>query len=444
MKQYVVSDILRDIDNIYKSPIAENVRNLIAENFVPTKEETETNAEVSTPFRLVEKMLDTIPQEFWNTPKKIFEPCCGKGNFVLGIFDKFYYGLINSVPNARERCKIIMTACIYYSDLSEINVFITSEIMKRHIKMLTGCTDIEYIFNSSTGDTLIINIKDVFKVDKFDAVIGNPPYSKFKNGLKIGYGGKSLWDKFVICSLQEWLQYGGYLLFIHPPSWRKPEHYLWNIISRKQIVSLKSLTEKEGKTLFGCATPTDCYLLKNVEIYMATEFEGQDNNHYSIDLRDKHFLPSGCIKEIFNISLKRKHDTNLNVIYSRSFYGTDKSNISPNESSTHFLPIIHCMTKQRGIGLVYSDRNNGHFCVPKIILSFGRNQYPYNDWEGKYGMSQSCFGLEIDSKEEGDNMIKAINSDKFKEVLKYTKWNTFQTEWRMFKHFKRDFWKEFI
>ena len=55
-----------------------------------------------------------------------------------------------------------------------------------------------------------------------------------------------------------------------------------------------------------------------------------------------------------------------------------------------------------------------------------------------------CFGLEISSKEEGDNIIKAINSDKFREILKNTKWSTFQTDWRMFQEFKKDFWKEFI
>ena len=28
--------------------------------------------------------------------------------------------------------------------------------------------------------------------------------------------------------------------------------------------------------------------------------------------------------------------------------------------------------------------------------------------------------------------------------VKYTKWSTFQTDWRMFKEFKPDFWKSFI
>ena len=55
-------------------------------------------------------------------------------------------------------------------------------------------------------------------------------------------------------------------------------------------------------------------------------------------------------------------------------------------------------------------------------------------------MSQICYGLKINSKKEGELIINAINSDIFKEILKYTKWSTFQTDWRMFKYFKPDFY----
>ena len=102
------------------------------------------------------------------------------------------------------------------------------------------------------------------------------------------------------------------------------------------------------------------------------------------------------------------------------------------------------MTKAYGLGFVFSNEDKGHFGVPKVILSFGEFQYPYNDWKGEYGMSQICYGLPIKNKEEGDNIVKAINSNKFKTILKYTKWSTFQTDWRMFKYFKKDFWKDFI
>jgi hypothetical protein len=132
------------------------------------------------------------------------------------------------------------------------------------------------------------------------------------------------------------------------------------------------------------------------------------------------------------------------VLYSSSIYDTRRPYISKLKTEKNTLPVVHNMTKKDGLGFVYSSEDKGHFGIPKVILSFGEFQYPYNDYKGEYGMSQICYGLKIDSKEEGDKICEAINTDKFKEILKYTKWSTFQTDWRMFKHFKKDFWKEFI
>ena len=96
-----------------------------------------------------------------------------------------------------------------------------------------------------------------------------------------------------------------------------------------------------------------------------------------------------------------------------------------------------------GVFCWYSnDNTKGHFGVPKVILNFNQRQYSYqeqNDWEGKYGMSQISFGIPITSKEEGDMILKAINTDEFKTIIKATKWGAFQTDYRMFKYFKKDF-----
>ena len=41
-------------------------------------------------------------------------------------------------------------------------------------------------------------------------------------------------------------------------------------------------------------------------------------------------------------------------------------------------------------------------------------------------------------------IVKAINTEEFKEIIKATKWGAFQTDWRMFKYFKPDFYKDFL
>ena len=252
--------------------------------------------------------------------------------------------------------------------------------------------------------------------------------------IKGGYGGRSLWDIFVINSLDIYLKKDGLLLFIHPPAWRKPEHYLWEILKNKQIIYLKSFTEKEGINYFNCSIMVDFYILENKKNYKTTIFDGQDKKQYIINLQEWNFIPNGYIDKIKNL-------LGINeVIYSRTLYGTDKKNISKIKIDKFNIPIIHSMTKKNGLGFVYSNENKGQIGISKVILSFGRYQYPYNDYNGDYGMSQICYGLKINSKKEGELIINAINSDIFKEILKYTKWSTFQTDWRMFKYFKPDFY----
>lgn len=99
---------------------------------------------------------------------------------------------------------------------------------------------------------------------------------------------------------------------------------------------------------------------------------------------------------------------------------------------------------QKGMVYWYSNSKKEHFGKPKVVLSFNEKQYPFNDYEGKFGMTQITYGLPIKNKNECDKIVQAINSSEFKEIIKATKWSTFITDWIMFKYFKMDFYKEFI
>jgi hypothetical protein len=434
-------EIINNIREIYSTASYEKLQYLIAKHFIPTNDEKKMNAEFPTPVLLVKDMVAPIPSEFWTVPRAVFEPCCGKGNFILEIVRKFNAGLLALYPDNELRVKIIMTQCIYYADITALNIFITTQLLRCEFESICGQSsdDIDFDFNCYTGDTLELDVAATFGITEFDAVIGNPPYNKSKDdALKGGYGGRSLWDKFVVKSLNSWLKVDGYLCFVHPPSWRKPEHYLWELLGRKQILYLKTFTEESSKKIFSCSTIVDYYVLENKSIYKETIIDGQDGKRYSVNLNDWNFLPGGSLNTIRQILGKNE------VLYSSSIYDTRRPYVNNRKTEKNNLPVVHNMTKKDGLGFVYSSENKGQFGIPKVILSFGRHQYPFNDWEGKYGMSQICYGLKISSKEEGDKIVEAINSAKFKDILKYTKWSTFQTDWRMFNEFKPDFWKAFI
>jgi len=405
----------------------------------PKKLEKDKFGEVFTPMYLINEMLDNLEKSyikehgrsiFTELNFKWFDPASGMGNFPVAVYLKLMEGLKSQIPNDEDRKKHIIENMLYMSELNKKNVFITHQIFNMNN---------QYKLNLNEGNSLELNTEKIWGIKKYDIVMGNPPYNKSKDGtLKGGYGGRSLWDLFVVKSLNEWVDEKGYLVFIHPPPWRKPEHYLWEVLGKKQLLYLKTYSKKDGNKIFGCSTLVDYYILKNTNIYKETIIDGQDGKTYSIDLNDWNFLPSGAFDNIRKILGKNE------VLYSRTIYGNDKKNITKTKTEKNNLPVVHNITKKDGLGFIYSSEDKGHFRVPKVLLSLGEFQYPYNDWKGEYGMSNIVFGIKINNKEEGDKIIEAINSDKFKEIIKYTKWSTFCTDWRMFKEFKPDFWRSFI
>ena len=118
--------ILNEIYEIYESNDISNIRQIIYDTFKPTKKELQNNAEVSTPPLLVNEILDNIPKSYFQNINKTIEPSCGKGNFVLAIFESFYINLRILYPDPVERCRIIIEECIHFVDIEEINVYINA------------------------------------------------------------------------------------------------------------------------------------------------------------------------------------------------------------------------------------------------------------------------------------------------------------------------------
>jgi hypothetical protein len=420
-------EIVNNIREIYSVAPANKLRELIEKHFVPTNDEKKENAEVPTPVKLVDEMLKIIPNEFWKTPKKVFEPCCGKGNFVLGIFDNFYKGLEDLYPDEIDRCRVIMTECIYYADLTALNVFITTEIMKCHVQSRCGLEELEYEFNFHIGDTLELNINTQWHIEGFDAVIGNPPYNN-----PTGTGGsRKLWDKFVILSIDKLCLTNGYIVLIHPPNWRKPESKLLPKIKSLNLIKLHILNEEEGKKYFHCATKVDYYLLQKSKYSGVTLI----NDTLELDISQMPFIPNTDFDTFKNIA------GTTTVLCPNTSYASDMKWMADDDT----LAYKYILTANSDdIKYKYSNLNKNYATDKKIILSSGRYPYPIDDFEGKYGLSCYNFGIQIESKEEGDNIIKCIKSDKFQKLLKENKWGSYNIEWRMFKYFKKDFWKEFV
>jgi hypothetical protein len=412
--------------------------NLIDKYLIPQELEKKSNAEVSTPFKLRQEMLDKIPVEFWKSRKKVFEPCSGKGGFIVDIIDRFMNGLEENIPDDNLRYKTIVEECLYFSDINPTNIFVC--------KLLVDPYN-DYLLNYNEGNTLDLDIKEKWDIEGFDAVIGNPPYNSSGN---TGTG-NTIWQDFTKVSLNKLLKNNGYLLYVHPPGWRKPNtergkfYGLYKLMTQEnQMIYLSIHGIKDGKQTFNCGTRYDWYIIQHKSKYTTTIVNDEKNNKIVIDMNKFDWLPNYNIDSVKNI-LAEENEEKCNIIYDRTSYGADKKDRVSKTKTVEFKYTCIHSTPKSGIRYMYSKVNDrGHFGVSKVIFGESGIYKPVIDMEGKYGMTHGAMAIQVDNLEEATNICKVIENDKFGKIIKSCLFSSFRIDWNIFKDLKKDFWKEFI
>ena len=427
-------EIINNIREIYQNAPANKIHQLIAKHFIPSIEEIKNNAEIPTPINLVEEMLNKMPEEFWKRKNKVFEPCCGKGNFVMKIFEKFYNGLSEKYPNPSKRCKIIITKCLYYSDITPMNVFITTEILKCEIQSRTGNDkELKYSFNSNVGNTLELDINKKWCVDKFDAIIGNPPYQEVdKNGKT--KGGTNLYTKFINYSFDV-LNQNSYLLFITPISWLGPSKniqmgndILHNIFLKYDLLYLNL---NECKKFFNVGS-TFCYYLiqkkitKKLLTNVISEYKKLiEKNHIDFKkLINFDFLPIHITNDTLNLIEDITNKKNKLIIKRCRLLDTSnksgKEHLKLKKDDKFKYITYHTSTKT-----YYSDIKLDLYDNIKILLNMAGYLKP--ELSKNCNLTESKFYIEVENEKIGNDLITYLNSDKITKYLELCKYSGFNS-----------------
>lgn len=380
--------------------------------------EVKKYAEVHTPKFLINEILDKLEFYYPNIYKhkyKWLDPCANKGDFFIEIYKR----LIK-----------------YHSHNEIINeMFYAYEINPRDV----------FLYKLVFGDNSNIICCDSLKNDKYknmDIIITNPPYNK-PGSLNTG---NTIYQDFIKKYIEE---FNLCLCFITPPCWRKPNVKLCKfygiydlVVNKHSLRYLEIHDVKDGMKVFNAGTRYDWYIIDNSDNKL-TDIKDIDGIEIKMNCNNKPFLSNGKYDEynkVFDFTLVN----NCEVLYSRSSYGADRRHVSKTKTNEYKYPLIHT-TPQSGITYRYSNCNNkGMFGIKKVIFGIGGIN-PINDVKGEYGMTQMSIAIKYDNDDEGNKIIKAITSDKFKEFIKYNSWNGgFGFEYLIFTYLKKDFYKYFI
>ena len=407
---------------------------LVDTYFIPQELEKKTNAEYSTPYKLRQEMLDKIPTDFWKTVRPVFEPCAGKGGFVVDIMSRFMIGLKDTILDENERRKVIIEECLYFSDINSTNIFIC--------KLLIDPNN-TYKLNYNEGDTLKLDItadQENWKgLNRFDAVIGNPPYNDDSGNKGKGH---ILWDKFIETSLDMWINDNGYLLFVNPSLWRQADHPLQQKMKQYQIEYLEIHNESDGFKTFKCNTRYDWYLIHKKIYYKNTEIKTQKGDIVSKYLTNMNFIPN------YNYDLIDKltsGSSKINMLYSRSDYASDKKWTSKTKDNEYKYPVVYSVNRKHTAKFIWSKINSkeGHYNQKKVIFGSGATGF-ITDENGDYACCEWCTGI-IDDIENLQKIKEALDSKKFKdEIVLASSVSKAEINRKILKYFNKDFWKEFV
>jgi hypothetical protein len=391
------------------------------------QQEVKKYGEVFTPLSLVKEMVDTLPKEVWSNPNlKWLDPANGMGNFPLIVIYKLMKGLKNWENDAEKRYKHIIENMIYVCELQPRNAFMYLSLVDPKDNL-----DVNLYCGSFLDEGFDTHMKKVWNIEKFDIVMGNPPYQETDSNGKSKPGGTNLYVKFI----KKIINFTDYLLFLTPQSWMAPgnensvnKFFFKDVFLQNNILYVESgCSEKHFE---GVGSKFSSFLLqvgdkKETTTLLKTLIDNKVViGDINLDrIKNLSFLPTLLSKECFSIydktifSFTDKLKFVLNLEYD---IRRNKDVRQPEEE--YIYPVYNT-----GVQVRYSNFKTSYHDKKKVIISGSGNLNPIYD-DGVYATSNNTLHMIVDSDKEGNKIVSLLNSKLYKFLLKYSKYSGFFTK----------------
>jgi hypothetical protein len=194
---------------------------------------------------------------------------------------------------------------LYMSELNKKNVFVCKQIFD---------INNEYKLNLYCGDSLKLDTKKEFGVEKFDVIVGNPPYNEELTKI----GAKPLYNKFI----EKYIDNCKYLSFIVPSRWFSGGKGLAKfrnmMLNRKDLVYIQHYND--ASKIFGNKVDIKGgvnYFLKSYNYNNKCKF-----NNSMLELNKYDVLIDSIYYSIIDKLIKYE---NINKIYIGRYFGIESN-----------------------------------------------------------------------------------------------------------------------
>ena len=371
------------------------------------KENKINYGEINTPFSLINQMLDMMPVDiFKNKELKWLDPGCGYGYFSIILFKRLFSGLSDVIVDKEERKQYIIKNMIWMIEINHEHIKNLKHIFGEHANIINH-DFIDYNFSL-----------------QFDVILGNPPYNcngqkkvPTNNALSKKDDGYTAWFYFVRKSMSI-LKTNGYLLFIIPSIWMKPDKAkIYDYMLQFKILKLHSLTNTQTNKIFSgnAQTPTCYFLLQNT-----TPNEYISLYDTSLSAYVDYILKPQIPIPVFGTSVINKlrdytnNIGNLSVIKTNTLSKKISVN-SDHSKSFNFKNIKTCTLNGINPKLVieYTNAEGPYYNVPKLVLAHKMYGFPYYDKKGEFGISNRDNYVIVNKTHEEFLQLRDFFSTKF-------------------------------
>lgn len=365
--------------------------------------------EIQTPYELINKMLDMIPEDvFCNPNLKWLDPGTGQGYFTTLIYLRLFDKLKPIIQDDEERKLHIIKNMLYMIELNEDHI--------PYLKLMFS--DNANIYNTNYITTTI------FEKEHFDIIIGNPPYNTLgmkkvptNNKSSKKNDGDTIWRDFVRKSLQL-LKPDGYLVYIIPSIWMKPDREkIYNLLLTYDIQKLTCMTNTETNKMFNgeAQTPT-CYFIlkKTLSFNKIGLYDKQTKEYISFSLKQNQPIPLFGASILYKLQ-KFITQTGTIEVHKTNIPSKHTTIQSTPFNNNNFKNIKSCILKKNIPYLVfdYSNKPVAFYGKSKLILAHKMYGFPFYDISGEYGISTRDTYVITDRSHDDLIKLKAFLSTYF-------------------------------